>query len=67
MRNKGRHIKGQHCWNAKLTEEAVIIIRASTESTAILSARYGVGISRICAIRKGKGWKHITLPKSDSI
>ena len=44
---------------AKLTEEAVLEIRASNKSNRKLAAYYGVGYSTIKDARNGKTWKHV--------
>jgi hypothetical protein len=44
---------------AKLTEEDVRAIRASTESQSTLAAHYGVEQTNISAIKRRKSWKHI--------
>jgi 5-methylcytosine-specific restriction endonuclease McrA len=44
---------------AKLTEAAVIAIRASSLTDKQLSIRYGVGPSAIWKVRNRKRWKHV--------
>jgi hypothetical protein len=45
--------------NAKLTEDDVRAIRASTESNTVLGERYGVDRHHIAGIRLRKSWTHI--------
>lgn len=45
--------------NAKLTPEAVKQIRASSEPTAVLAARFGVGRRAILHVRTGDFWAHV--------
>lgn len=44
---------------AKLTEDDVRIIRASSLSQPKLAAIFGVAQSRICQIRRRQGWNHV--------
>jgi hypothetical protein len=44
---------------AKLTEEAVREIRASTLKLRELAERYGISISQVSDIRRRKTWKHL--------
>lgn len=52
--------KGEGHPKAKLTEDDVRQIRASSETTAELARRYGVTQPAIADIRKGKTWRHVT-------
>jgi len=47
---------GEQHGQAKLTEEAVRAIRASTEPLRVLATRYGVSASTIANIRNGRRW-----------
>lgn len=59
-RNRGnRKIGGQCSW-AKLTENSVLAILASTERQYILAKRYGVHQSQISEIKSGKQWRHLS-------
>jgi hypothetical protein len=51
---KGRRPSGASHWNAKLTQEDVAQIRASTESQSVLAQRYGVSPSHISGIKTGR-------------
>ena len=51
--------RGEENNKAKLTEEKVRAIRASTETLAVLSARYGVSQVALSAVRRRKTWKHL--------
>ena len=42
---------------AKLTEEQVAEIRASSDPQYVLARRYNIGTSQISAIRNGKSWR----------
>jgi len=46
---------------AKLTEDAVRLIRSVRGGTKELAARFGVGYGAIQAVRRGERWKHIPL------
>jgi len=49
---------------AKLTQEAVIEIRASEEKGRALAKKYGVSETTISRVRLGTGWKSIAIPGS---
>lgn len=51
--------KGERHSQAKLTEDAVYYIRASSERGVDLAERFGVHPGHISSIRKRKTWKHI--------
>lgn len=53
--------RGTNHHRAKLTDEAVVAVRASSEPLAVLAARYGVGYSTIKHARRGATWKHLPL------
>ena len=57
---KGRQARGVTHPAAKLTEDQVREIYASTEPCAELASMYGVNKSSISAIRTGRTWSHIT-------
>ena len=61
MRAKGRNNgpRGERCHTAKLNENDVREIRASTLKNAELARRHGVTGSMIAAIRHRKSWKHV--------
>jgi len=56
---KGRQARGERAGHAKLTEDAVREIRASSGSHTALAAKYGVGPGAIRNIRIGKTWRHV--------
>jgi hypothetical protein len=63
---KGRHARaaahGESNAHAKLTDEAVRELRglrAAGWPLKDLSARFGVGVSRVSAIALGQGWRHV--------
>jgi hypothetical protein len=51
--------RGTHSARAKLTEEAVVAIRASTDSACALARQYGVSDTLIHAVRKRRIWTHV--------
>ena len=56
---KGRSLKGEKNHTAKLTEEDVLAIRASTEDSVTLAKRYNINRNHVYHILKRKSWKHI--------
>lgn len=50
---------GESCYAAKLTEQDVLDIRASTDTGKSLALKYGVSPQSITDIRKRRSWKHI--------
>lgn len=52
--------RGTTCYNAKVTEDDVRAIRASSESATHLARRYGISKQAIGLIRKRKNWAHVT-------
>ena len=59
MRSKSRQVSGEKHYRAKLTTADVLSIRASSESGAVLSKRFGVGEKQISKIRHRQSWAHI--------
>ena len=59
---KGRHTRGTMNGNAKLTEQDVMDIRLSDESTAVLAKRYDLDYTQILRTRRGDKWKHLPMP-----
>lgn len=59
MVNKGRQARGITNGRAKLTEQQVLEIRASTKSGPKLAIDYGVHNTVIYDIKKRKIWKHL--------
>lgn len=56
--------KGRTCWgernsHAKLTPEAVVAIRASSEPLRRLAMRFGVSESAISGARRGRTWRRL--------
>lgn len=47
--------------NSKLTDQAVVNIRADTRRLADIQKEYGIGESALLSILKGDTWKHIPL------
>lgn len=45
---------------AKLSDDAVRIIRSSTEATRALARRFGVTAHAIALVRAGKTWRHVS-------
>jgi hypothetical protein len=58
-RSVGKKGRGEGNHQAKLTEETVRAIRASTASHAALSRELGVSSTLVCAIRQRKVWRHV--------
>jgi len=59
---KGRKAKGERIWTSKLTEEAVIRIRAEVrtgKSTADMAIEYGVSRVTISSVARGHTWKYL--------
>ncbi len=52
--------KGERNSRAKLTDELVREIRASTDTQQAIAARLGVARSRVSRIRTRKSWAHVT-------
>ena len=52
--------KGEAHYNAKLTDDDVRKIKASSESQYALARKYGVTRPMIGYIKRGKSWKHVT-------
>lgn len=59
MAHLGESCCGEARSNAKLTEEAVRQIRASSAPIASLAAQFGVSEPRISKVRHGHIWKHV--------
>ena len=60
MVQKGRQMRGEKHYRAKLSESDVREIRSSTEATATLARRYGLSRSAIGGVRYGKNWRHVS-------
>lgn len=56
---KGRMARGERVNGAKLTEEAVRLIRSTKANTATLAKRYGVTDDTVRLVRKRRTWKHV--------
>lgn len=56
-----RDVRGEQIGTAKLTEESVREIKASSLSLSALAEKYGVDKSNIWSIKSGKSWKHVRL------
>jgi len=60
MRTRGRAARGEGHGMAKLTNEAVLAIRADTTSSQrALARRFGVSKPVISGVQKRIGWRHI--------
>ena len=55
----GTDLRGVRHPAARLTEEAVLLIRRSLESRSVLAERYGVSRDTIRAIKVRQTWKHL--------
>jgi hypothetical protein len=59
MQAHGTKPRGEKTYNAKLTEEQVRYIKASSENQPSLAKRFGVSQVMISKIRLGKAWAHV--------
>lgn len=62
MAAKGRHgaLRGEGHYRAKLTKDAVLMIRCSPLSKRKLAKLYGVSTTAIYFARTYKSWRHVT-------
>jgi Mor family transcriptional regulator len=58
-KNRQQKLKGSQHGRAKLLEQDVLDIRASSETGAALSRKYNVSDTVIYNIRNRKTWQHI--------
>ena len=58
---KGRNGKllGENNHQAKLSEEDIVAIRASSSDNIALASMYGVSRSLVSLIKRGKRWNHV--------
>lgn len=58
---KGRHrvLRGTATSMARLTEEDVRAIRASTDSYSTLACRFGVAVTTVFYVRHRRTWRHV--------
>lgn len=56
----GTSIRGELAHCSRLTEHQVLEIRASSDSSRLLAARYGVVPSTIQSIRTRRTWRHVS-------
>jgi hypothetical protein len=61
MAAKGRSLIGEANRNAKLTEDDVREIIASSDRTCDLAKRFGISPQHMGAIRNGAAWKHLKV------
>lgn len=59
--------RGETHYKAKLTEAGVYEIRASTELTRVLAARFGVSGSTINSVRDRRTWRHLEEDDLDAL
>lgn len=64
--SKGRHVHGERAYNAKLTDEIVVALRAEFKKTstrrsnlADLARKYGINYNTARAVVVGKSWRHV--------
>lgn len=62
MITHGTRLRGERVAHAILTEDAVRVIRHSSESTSVLSHRFNVSMSSVSMIRSGRNWPHVPMP-----
>ena len=55
----GTQVKGERQHVAKLTQEDVVYIRTSQETSAALAVRFGVTPQCVYLIRMRKNWRHV--------
>ena len=60
MVKKGRQMRGEGHYNARLDPQKVKHIRSKTEPVDILAAKYGVTRGAIFAVLNNKTWRHVT-------
>lgn len=58
-KGRNRSVRGSDHPCARLSEEDVVAIRASSETTAALSRKYGLTKAAVRSARNGKTWSHI--------
>lgn len=58
-RKHGTLLQGERNSMAKLTDDDVRLIRASTDSASSIARSLGVSFSMVCRIRRGEAWKHV--------
>lgn len=58
-RGRGRVARGEGSGHAKITEDDVRAIRASTELQKVIAARYGLTQTTISDIKRRRSWAHI--------
>lgn len=56
---RGRLVRGAEDPRARLTDDSVAAIRASTATTTELAARFGVARITIYRVRAGQRWRHV--------
>ncbi len=56
---KGRTSRGEQRPSAKLTEDQVREIRASTETQTEIAIRYGICQQHISDVKSGRKWRHV--------
>ena len=59
MDEHGTRCKGEDVHNAKLSEAAIPVIRASKDSHTALARQFGVSRAAIRKVRNGRAWKHV--------
>lgn len=55
----GNGMRGTMFKRAKLNDEAVRVIRVSTENYLVLAQRYGIGRTTIYSVRNRQSWTHV--------
>lgn len=60
LRGSDSLLRGEQCHSAKLTEDAVRYIRASSERPIDLARMFSVNYGAVWAIKSGRTWKHVT-------
>lgn len=55
----GRSLRGSRHHQSKLSEKQAREILESSEPLGVLADRYGVTKTNVCAIRRGRSWRHL--------
>lgn len=64
--DRGRAIVGSRSAAAKISEHDVLAIVNDDRPLGEIAQAYGLSKSRVCTIRKGRGWKHVPrLPEGE--
>lgn len=65
--SRGLAVVGSRSPAAKITENDALAIIEDTRPLAEIAATYGLSKSRVCTIKKGRGWKHVGRPEGRKV